>query len=156
MKKVWISPDSSMAYCSNCLPASGYIEALYYNYSPEIITYMEQNQVKYTKIPEDNLDCEHIFDANKPKITSPIDGTEYYIDMLDSMQVMLSCNVANDVNKIYWYINKRFYKDAAPGEKVFFDPPEGKVEISCTDDKGRASEKELIFSETGKPVNYLQ
>jgi penicillin-binding protein 1C len=35
------------------------------------------------------------------------------------------------------YINNRFYKTAAPNEKIFFVPEAGLVKISCADDKGR-------------------
>jgi penicillin-binding protein 1C len=41
------------------------------------------------------------------------------------------------VIKIYWYINKHFYKTSNAGAKQFFVPEEGPVKISCTDDKGR-------------------
>jgi penicillin-binding protein 1C len=53
------------------------------------------------------------------------------------MQIMLSCHVANDVETVYWYINKKFFKSAGKGENIFFEPSEGIVEISCSDDKGR-------------------
>jgi penicillin-binding protein 1C len=53
------------------------------------------------------------------------------------MQIMLSCNAANDVSRVYWYINNKFFKSAMAGEKIFFQPPEGHVKISCSDDKGR-------------------
>ena len=47
------------------------------------------------------------------------------------------CKTANDVSKVYWYINDKFYKSSLVGEKQFFVPAEGSVKISCTDDKGR-------------------
>jgi penicillin-binding protein 1C len=50
---------------------------------------------------------------------------------------MLQARTANDVARLYWYINDEFYKSTAPGEKQFFVPKAGQVKISCTDDKGR-------------------
>ena len=139
LKKVLINPDSTMSYCTSCCPQLGYIEAYYPNLAPEIITYYDKNLIKYKKIPPHNPKCERMLQGENPRITSPIDDNEYYVNVNDSMQIMLSCDVANDVRTVYWYINKKFYRSAAKGEKIFFVPNEGKVEISCSDDKGRNS-----------------
>lgn len=140
LKHVWISPDSSISYCTACLPSSGYIKAMYRNYSPEMINYCETHQIAYDKIPAHNPDCERIFYKNSPQITSPVNGLDYYIDVADSTELLLKCNTANDVDKVYWYINNRFYRSAGSAEKVFFVPDKGYVKISCTDDKGRNSD----------------
>ena len=132
-----ISVDTSISYCTSCLPESGYINAFYPNHPPEMISYFETNQLKYRKAPPHNPKCERIFAEDKPEITSPINNVEYFIDRADTTQILLSCNAANNVDKVYWYINDKFYKKARPVQKVFFKPGEGMVKISCTDDKGR-------------------
>jgi len=137
LKKNYVSPDSSISYCKTCLPESGYVEAWYPNFLPEIITFMDDNQVKYQKIPPHNPKCERIFADNKPEITSPMHQVEYYVDRTDSTNIMLTCNAANDVDKVFWYVNDKFLKSDAPTNKVFFKPTEGNLKISCTDDKGR-------------------
>jgi penicillin-binding protein 1C len=144
MKEVLISPDSSVSYCMNCLPHFGYIKALYPNYAPEVIAYYEENNINYQKIPPHNPKCERIFGGIAPVITSPLDGAEYYVDETDSMQVALSCNASNDVESVFWYINKRYFKSAAPNEKLFFTPVEGTIEISCSDDKGRNTDIRIL------------
>jgi penicillin-binding protein 1C len=140
MKRVFISPDSSMSYCTSCKPPAGYIEALYPNYKPEIIAYMEDNNIAYIKIPPHNPLCERLMSGQPPVITSPVHENEYLVDVNDSMQIMLGCNAANDVSTVYWYINNKFYRSAPANENLFFQPPEGKVYISCSDDKGRNSD----------------
>jgi penicillin-binding protein 1C len=137
LKKVLISADSTVSYCTSCCPSLGYIEAYYPNLSPEIITYFEDNLIQYQKIPPHNPKCERMLQGENPKITSPINDNDYYVNVNDSMQIMLSCHVANDVEKVFWYINKQFFKSANKGENIFFVPSEGSVEISCSDDKGR-------------------
>jgi len=135
--KIQVSVDTSISYCTSCLPESGYINVFYPNYPPEIISYFETNQLKYRKAPPHNPQCERIFAENKPDITSPINNVEYFIDRADTTQILLTCNAANNVDIVYWYINDKFYKKARPIQKVFFKPGEGMVKISCTDDKGR-------------------
>ncbi len=137
LKKVMISPDSSIAYCTSCLPQTGYITAWYPNYPPEIVNYYEDNQIKYLKPPPHNQECNRIFTDNQPKITSPVNNVEYFVDKNDTTQMLLTCNAAIDVNKVYWYINDKFYKSGKATDKLFFKPPEGRIKISCTDDKGR-------------------
>jgi penicillin-binding protein 1C len=72
-----------------------------------------------------------------PVITSLSPGCEYLISKKDPEPLQLSCHSSNDVSRIYWYINNRFYKVSLAGSKQFFIPDEGPVKISCTDDKGR-------------------
>jgi len=72
-----------------------------------------------------------------PVIASPVNGTEYLISKKDPEPLQLVAKTSNDVSKVYWYINNKFYKSCNAGEKQFFVPEEGPVKISCTDDKGR-------------------
>jgi len=137
LKMSYVSPDSSISYCKTCLPSTGYVKAWYPNHLPEIITYLEENQVNYKKVPPHNPKCERVFSENKPEITSPMYNVEYYVDKKDSTSILLTCNAANDVDKVFWYINDKFLKSSAPTKKVFFTPTEGIIKISCTDDKGR-------------------
>ncbi len=139
MKIVYISPDSSISYCTSCRPDAGYIKAYYPNFSPEILTWYDENNIEYIKIPPHNPDCERLMTGAAPSITSPLNENEYFIDNKDSMQMMLSCNASNDVENVFWYINNKFYRSARPDRKIFFQPPEGLVHISCSDDKGRNS-----------------
>ncbi|UCH15347.1 MAG: penicillin-binding protein 1C, partial [Bacteroidales bacterium] len=137
MKLIFTDPDSAVAFCTSCKPDAGYIEAYYHNYKPEIITYMIENNISFLKIPPHNPDCERLMPGMAPVITSPVHENEYFVDVNDSMQIMLSCNAANDVTLVYWYVNNKFYKSAVTNENIFFQPPEGTVKISCSDDKGR-------------------
>lgn len=137
IKEVYISPDSTISYCTNCLPSSGYIKALYKNYTPDLINFYELYNISYQKIPTHNPKCERVFNDNYPQITSPVANIEYLVDKQDSTQIMLSCNVSNDVENVFWYVNDKFFKSVAPVEKVFFTPPNGSVKISCSDDKAR-------------------
>ena len=137
LKEVFISPDSTVSYCMSCRPEFGYIKALYPNYAPEVIAYYEEYKINYQRIPPHNSECERIFSGKAPVITSPLNGSEYYVDATDSMQIALSCNASNDVEKVFWYINKRFFISTSSNERAFFSPREGRIEISCSDDKGR-------------------
>ena len=76
----------------------------------------------------------HIFISEQ---TNKLNVNEYLINKKDPEPLQLICKTANDVSKVYWYINNKFYKASAAGEKQFFVPEEGPVKISCTDDKGR-------------------
>ncbi|MBA7537606.1 Peptidoglycan D,D-transpeptidase FtsI [subsurface metagenome] len=137
LKNVFINPDSTLSYCTSCRPEVGFITALYPNLVPEIITYFEENNIHYLKVPSHNPECERLLSGSKPEITSPIHENEYYVNVSDSMEIMLSCHTANDVEQVFWYINKKFYKAVRTGKNIFFTPAEGRVEISCSDDKGR-------------------
>ena len=132
-----ISPNEKISYCKACAPEAGYKKRWYKIIEPEMQAWFSESHTAYEKIPPHNPDCELIFKGNAPVINSPTNGTEYLISKKDPEPLQLVCKTANDVSKVYWYINDKFYKSSPAGEKQFFVPTEGKVKISCTDDKGR-------------------
>lgn len=142
-KYVYISPDFTKSYCSTCLPENGYVKALYPNHAPEILAYFESEKVNYIKLPTHNENCERVFTKSAPKIISPVDKLEYFVDKTDSLQVKLSCQTANNVDQVFWYVNDRFLSSSLANEAIYFTPEDGNVKISCTDDKGRNTDIEI-------------
>lgn len=136
-QEIMISPDEKVSYCKSCAPEAGYKKKWYKIVDPDMQAWFEDNGISYQKIPTHNPDCEMIFKGNAPVIISPVNGTEYLINKKDREPLQLVSKTANDVSKVYWYINNKFYKSCNAGEKQFFIPDEGPVKISCTDDKGR-------------------
>ncbi len=147
LKKVWVSADSSISYCSSCLPNDYYIEKLYPNYAPELLNYFELNHLPYIKIPQHNPDCKKVYENNNPKITKPVNGLTYYINLKDDQELMLVAQAANDVRTISWYIDNEFMKSTDKNEPVFIKPKSGKLKISCTDDKGRNTDSWVTIKE---------
>jgi len=139
MQEVLISPDETVSYCRSCAPQSGYKKKLFRFIPPEMQSWYEDNRVAYEKIPQHNPDCESILRGKAPVITTPSANAEYFLNKKNPEPIQLLCKTGNDVRKVYWYINNKFYKAAAPGEKQFFIPEQGPVKISCTDDRGRNS-----------------
>ncbi|HEY1115206.1 MAG TPA: penicillin-binding protein 1C, partial [Chitinophagaceae bacterium] len=137
LQEVKVAADESLSYCNTCAPESGYSKKLYRAVAPEMQEYFRQNGIAYASIPAHNPECEKIFRGEGPSIISPQNGVEYYISKSEPEPLQLAAHTANDVTKLYWYINDKFYKAAPAGEKLFFLPEEGPVKISCTDDKGR-------------------
>lgn len=142
IKKSFVNYSESISYCTQCLPIDGnYKEKNYMNYAPELISLYELKHVLYERIPPHNPACTRVFGAtnNLPVIINPNEGSEYYINAKEPQQMQLSCQAANDVKEVYWYLNDRLLKKAKANQPVFFVPSAGKLRISCTDDKGRSS-----------------
>lgn len=135
--EISVSPDEKISYCKSCEPANGLKRKTYKLIAPELQNWMQANSIAFEMIPPHNPACEKIFKEGVPNITSPVNGTEYLINKKDPEPLQLVCETANDVSKVYWYINNKFYKTTEAGTKQFFVPQEGTVKISCTDDKGR-------------------
>ena len=139
LKYVFVSQDNQTSYCSYCLPKLDYQKALYPNLSSELITYKEENNIRYKKIPLHNSNCTHIFENSAaPKITSPVHLRQYFTQG-EVVELVLECQAANDVDTVFWYINDKFIKKSNALAGIFVQLPKGKVKISCSDDKGRNS-----------------
>jgi penicillin-binding protein 1C len=136
-QELFVSADERMTYCRVCLPAAGYKKKWFTMIPPEMKEYYEMNRISYQHIPPHNPMCEKVFREEAPVVTSPANGSEYLINRKDPEPLLLRCRVSNDVAKVFWYINDKFYKSGEAGSKEFFVPEEGPVKISCTDDKGR-------------------
>jgi len=136
-QEIMVSADEKISYCKNCVPETGYKKKWYKIIDPEMQAWMEENKMAYEKIPAHNPNCEKIFKEGLPVITSPNNNTEYLINKKDREPLQLTCKTSNDVSKVYWYINNKFYRASRAREKQFFVPGEGPIKISCTDDKGR-------------------
>jgi penicillin-binding protein 1C len=136
-EEVMVSADEKLSFCKSCSPESGYKKKWYKIIDADMQEWMLENKMAYERIPPHNPNCEKIFAGGIPNITSPTSNTEYLINKKDKEPLQLTCKTANDVTKVYWYINNKFYKSSNVGEKQFFVPDEGPVKISCTDDKGR-------------------
>ena len=136
-KNISVSPDEKISYCKNCQPENGYKILSYKMIEPEMQTYFNDNLIGYIKIPTHNPACEKIFTESPPNITFPKNNTEYYIDKSAPEPLQLICETTGEVEKVFWYINNKFYKTTKADKKEFFVPLEGKNKISCTDDKGR-------------------
>src|SRR6185369_8407759 len=137
MQEIMISADEKISYCRSCMPESGYKKKWYTMVSPEMQHYYEERHIVYQVIPPHNPNCERVFRDGGPAITSPKSGNEYLISKKHPEPLQLTCNVGNDVSKVFWYINNQFYKSVDAKTQQFFVPDEGPVKISCTDDKGR-------------------
>jgi len=135
--EVMVSADEKISYCPSCVPANGYKKKLYTFIPPDMQAWMDDNKLAYTRIPPHNRACEKVFRDGAPLVTSPSNGAEYLISRKHPEPLQLVCKTGNDVSKVYWYINNRFYKSAEANTKQFFMPEEGPVKVSCADDKGR-------------------
>ncbi|GAO42537.1 penicillin-binding protein 1C [Flavihumibacter petaseus] len=137
MQEIAVNPEESISYCRICQPLNGYRKKLYAVIDPDMQAWMQDHHVAYQHIPPHNPDCESVFRGGAPRIVSPSNGGEYLIYRKNPEPLQLVCQTGNEVGKVYWYINDAFYKTASAGNKLFFQPEEGPVKISCTDDKGR-------------------
>ena len=161
LKAVFTNAAGTMSYCAHCLPDSGTVRRSYPNFSPEVLAFYQSRRVAFETVPPHNPACERVFDNAQadplsgkvtstasgrtgPLITSLNNGSEYFINPKQPANMELSCQAANDVQIVFWYLNDKLYHKAKPSEAVFFKPQPGTLKISCADDKGRSSDLRVI------------
>ena len=147
MQLVYVDQKEKYSYCKTCLPAKGYKEKLYPDYPPEMIAYFELYHIPYQKIPEHNPNCTRVVSDNSLSIEYPVNGTEYLLMKDESHELKLKCSASNDVSQVYWYVNDKYIARSKPDDAVFFKPDDGRLKISCTDDKGRTANVHISVKE---------
>ncbi len=136
-RRVMVAHDETHSYCTHCRPDVGYKQKLYDNVSPELAAFYDAERIAYSRVPSHNSSCTRVFDAGRPRITSPVAGNEYLIERGDSTRIMLSCLASQDVTNVYWFVDDMLVGSAAAGERIFIHPHPGDLKISCSDDRGR-------------------
>jgi len=147
MQMVYTDDKEKYSYCLSCMPKGGAVQKLYPHYPPEMINYFNLYHIPYKKVPEHNPECPRVFKDKALAIQSPVNGMEYILMKKESRNIMLKCDAGNDVTAIYWYVNDRFYGKSKPDQSLFFTPQDGKVKVSCTDDKGRTADVHISVKE---------
>ena len=143
LKEVWLSADEKCAYCTSCLPPNGYKTKLMRNIPPELCAYYETGNIPYQKLPPHNPACTRTFQGKAPAITSLTNGMTYLIADKEEQKLQLACATGADVQKVYWYINNKYFATTATNQKLFFAATTPTIKISCTDDKGRTTSIEV-------------
>lgn len=146
MVEIKTSPTDSISYCNKCAPVVGFKESWYHNHPAEIIHLYDELAIPYEAIPPHNPNCERLDQSNAPVIISPLADIEYLIDKNEPEELKLSCQVTADVSQVHWYINDRYFTSSSTDEAIFFEPPEGTVKVSCSDDQGRNADIQFTVS----------
>jgi penicillin-binding protein 1C len=79
-------------------------------------------------------------DKDKPKIISPSHKCEYFVSgMQGEQKLKLEAAGATDVEKLYWFVDGKFYNSSNIGGKILWDMELGRHRITCSDELGRSS-----------------
>jgi penicillin-binding protein 1C len=136
-KPVYVNLDESVQYCTGCLPSSDYKKVVYAVYQPELTVWLSKNKYDYHKPPLHNPNCTAKFAEGGPKILSPSEDYEYFLEKDTGQEILLLAASDSRVKTHYWYVNEKFIKQTKPGERLFYVPEEKELKITCLDDKGR-------------------
>ncbi len=145
-REVYVNNAETIEYCPDCLPKTGYKKAAYPFYNPELALWQLRNNIEVERPPEHNPNCNARFSSKGPTITSPSAEFEYYIEQNNEEEILLQAASQSNVKTHYWFVNNKFYKKCEPTEKVFLKPAEGKMKISCMDDRGRESSISILVN----------
>ena len=160
---VWTSPGGRFSFCSVCLPPGvttaaadsvpadvpGVARATWWpNPTPELAAWRAAQGLPVVVPPPHNPACPVLAagpaenasrpDPRAPRILAPAAHAHFTLDPEDpTAQLLLRAAPDPSARRVYWYVNDRFLRAAAPTERVFCRPPRGWVKISCADDQGR-------------------
>ncbi|MBP1683232.1 MAG: penicillin-binding protein, partial [Ignavibacteriaceae bacterium] len=136
-KPVYVNLEESVQYCTGCLPSSDYKKAVYAVYQPELTVWLSKNKYESHQPPPHNPNCTAKFAEGGPKILSPSEDYEYFLEKNSGQEILLLAASDDRVKTHYWYVNRKFIKKTKPGERLFYIPEEKELMITCLDDKGR-------------------
>jgi len=134
---VYVNLEETIQFCTGCLPSDGYERKVYPVYDPELTVWLSENNYNFNRPPQHNPDCQAKFTHNGPRILSPSEDYDYLIEEDSGQEILLLAASDSKAKTHYWYVNDKFYKKCKPGEKIFLQPENGEIKISCLDDKGR-------------------
>lgn len=139
-KEIFCSSDTSISYCYDCLPKSGYLPITFEVYPNEYYLWLDNNKLSYPKIPQHNPNCTSVNSSSILKILSPSRYYTYFIETGSETEIALQASSAAGSKFVYWYIDNDYYGKSKNGEKIFFKPFKENHKIKCIDSRGAESE----------------
>ena len=141
-KKFMIDNDSGIAV--DVIAKGHSVSAKVYEVWPQAInTWLEQHDSGYVSPPfmENGIDMARDWEGANPKILSPVNQCEYFLDQsrAGDQRLVLKADGSYDARKLFWFINGQYLSEGRAGEGFFWPMHEGHHRITVTDDYGRSS-----------------
>lgn len=141
-KKFMIDEETGVAVDKIEKGHSGF-EKVYEVWPQAIHTWLEQHDPAYAAPPatENGIDMSSSREGANPKILSPANQCEYFLDpsRKADQRLVLKADGSYDVRKLFWFINGQYVKEGQVGEGLSWPMHEGHHRITVTDDYGRSS-----------------
>jgi len=134
---VYVNLEETIQYCTECLPENNYKKVVYSIYQPELTVWFSENNYNITLPPPHNHNCNAMFSEEGPRILSPAENYEYFVEKNSKQEIVLLAASDGKVNTHYWFVNDEYYTKTKPGTKIFLKPETEELKITCLDDKGR-------------------
>lgn len=113
-----------------------------------IHTWLEQHDPAYVSPPimENGIDMAGNWDGANPKILSPVNQCEYFLDQSRKadQQLVLRADASYNARKLFWFINGQYVNEGQAGEGFFWPMHEGHHRITVTDDYGRSASVQIV------------
>jgi penicillin-binding protein 1C len=125
-------------------------EMIYIKWPPRVASWFERNGRFIDRLPPLLPEWQQVTPGQIPVIRSPLANYEYQLRggvALEYQKICLDAAAANDVRKLYWFIDGILFGTVAPGDKLFYIPKAGRHQLVCQDDQGRSSKVLLIIKD---------
>jgi penicillin-binding protein 1C len=137
-----IDDKTGYRLCSHCRVGRDYHSELFVVWPRGVATWMIQNGIPVDEIPRHFPDCTRVSSHKPPVIRSPQAGGLYLIRpgiSLEDQKISLLSSVANNIKKVFWFVDGQLLWSGPPTEKVFYLPERGRHSFVCMDEEGRRS-----------------
>lgn len=135
-RETYVQHDGRMAFCTSCLPPSGWVRRMELDMPAPVLMYMRDNGVSVRLPPPHNPACTRVFDGTI-RLTAPANDKTYILENGTDTQLRCSAQAPSDATTLYWFINDAFITSSPAGSVVFIAPQPGRQTLTCVDDRGR-------------------
>jgi penicillin-binding protein 1C len=135
-ESLFVNETATIQFCADCLPESGYKRKTYMLYHPGLVSWFGKNNIPYENPPRHNPSCSSRRSGDGPKIISPSENFEYYVEEKSRQEIVLMAASNQEVRYHFWYVNNKFIGKSKPGQKIFYVPDRNVLDIVCLDDLG--------------------
>ena len=142
-QKIAIDKLTGFSLCAHCRQNRGFEEKIFALWPSKLATWMARNGYPVVKIPSHFPRCTSLIHGAPPSIRSPSADCDYVLRegvSPEFQKILLDASVANDVRKIYWFVDGTLLHTCSPRDKVFYLPTPGRHKLVCMDELGRSTE----------------
>ena len=148
-RPVWVDNQTGQAVCPPYNEATQHQEVYAFWPSDMAALFRQAGLPRKTPPPLPEQCRERVnLQAIRPQIQSPLKQVRYSLrHSHPDEKVALTADAASDAEVLYWFADRRFLGQVAPGQTLEWRPEKsGRYHLSVTDDKGRSRSRWLTVS----------
>lgn len=137
-KKIFVSPDGRMSFCSGCIRGHDYKTKVIERYPPATTRFLKARGMLKDRVPPHSPDCKYYQTRwTELNIISPNNGAVFVRDARSRVPIKVASS--QPAEPVYVFLDGQFVRALDPAETIFVRPEPGSHRVTAVDYTGNST-----------------